>query len=789
MRLLKSILKYTISLLLLGLLGGWIFTYWQSPKYDGEISLKVEDEVSVYFDAYGVPHIYAQTEEDAYTTLGYVHAQDRLWQMELIRRIGPGRLSEIFGKDLIETDVLFKTLGIEENTEQVLETIHKESKFYKLAEAYLKGINQFIEVGKTPIEYTLVGVAKEKYTIKDILNVYGYMAFSFANAHKTDPLLTEIKEKLGIKYLLELNIPIYEDTSLLETEKGEIIEGSMTVAINQIINHLPISPFIGSNSWVVSGSKTKSGKVLFANDPHIGFSQPSVWYQAHIKTPDYEMYGYNLALTPFPLLGHNRDYAYGLTMFENDDVEFYYEEQHPNRDQYKTEKGYVDYKKVQKTLKIKDKRDSVFQVKVTRHGPIINSALKSKSEKPISISWLYTKKENKLLEMSYQLAHSKSLKEFRQGTRLLHAPGLNIMYGDAKNNIAWFAAGSLYNYRDSLNTKLFLNGSSGKDEVVSFVNFNDNPQSINPLKGYVYSANNKPDSVNGKFYPGYYLPEDRGKRIENLLDKGFNLTIDDFKNMILDVTSPVAPRIVSDLSSSLHNGVLNKRQQQALDTLKRWNGDFSKNKIAPTIYNRFIFEFLKNTFEDELGEENFETFIDTHLMKKMIAVQAAKDTSIWWDNLTTRGVEDKKDVVTKSFKNTIKFLSNQLGDDILSWRYSRVLSLEHPHPLGKIEFLRSTFNVGPYKTDGGNEVVNNQLFKLNSKGYYKITAGPSTRRVIDFSDIENSYTILPTGQSGNVFSSHYNDQAKMYVEGEFVKMLLNGEEIKKSKNVLIVKPQ
>ena len=613
------------------------------------------------------------------------------------------------------------------------------------------------------------------------------MSFSFAMAHKTDPLLTEIKEKLGTDYLAELGIPIDDDTAILRNEKNEEIKADFAKAMNVIYKELPISPFIGSNSWVIGAEKTKKGKVIFANDPHIGFSQPSVWYQSHIKTPDYEMYGYNLALIPFPLLGHNRKYAYGLTMFENDDIDFYYEYNHPNNSkQYKTPEGYVSYQILEKTIKIKDSPDTTFQVKISRHGPIVNSLLKEvNSERPVAMQWIYTKLPDQTLDVAYKISHASSLSEFKKGAELLHAPGLNIMYGDAQNNIAWFASGKLYKYRDSLNTKLILDGASGNDEVLEYLDFEENPQAINPTKGYVYSANNQPDTIAGILYPGYYLPEDRGKRIEALLDEKNDWALADVQEMITDVTSSMIPSNIEKLNENLDSSNFNENELKAMEILGQWKGDYLKEEVAPTIYNRFLYEFLKNTFKDEMGDESFQAFLSTHLMKKMIAVQIAKEESIWWDDVNTKEIETKKDIIQKSYRKAIAFLERQLGNRVSDWSWDKVASVEHGHALAAGgSLMRKLFNVGPFNTDGGNEVINNQLFELDSAGYYKVHGGPSTRRVIDFSDVENSVSILPTGQSGNVFSRHYKDQAQKYLHGEFVKMLLSKEEIEKSKNVL-----
>tara|TARA_R110002073_G_scaffold89852_6_gene212521 strand:+ start:39194 stop:41527 length:2334 start_codon:yes stop_codon:yes gene_type:complete len=770
----------------------WLYSRSFHPTYNGELGLEnISDEVTVYFDDYGVPHINAQNQKDAYIALGYVHAQDRLWQMELIRRIAPGRLSEIFGEKLIETDMFFAGLGIVENADEAIQKLDKNSDSYKYAMAYLDGINQFVDNGPTPIEYMLIGVEKEKFTIHDIYHVFGYMSFSFAMAQKTDPLLQEIKEKLGADYLAELGIPISKNTAILKNEKNPEMKADFANAMNTIYEQLPVSPFIGSNSWVIGADKTKKGKVIFANDPHIGFSQPSVWYQSHIKTPDYELYGYNLALTPFPLLGHNRNYAYGLTMFENDDIDFYFEENNPdNSNEYKTSDGFLSYQTIEKTIRIKDQSDSTFQVKISRHGPIMNDLIKEiNDDKPMAMQWAYTKLENQILEVGYRISHANSLSEFKDGAKLLHAPGLNIMYGDAQNNIAWFASGKLYKYRDSLNTKLVLDGASGNDEIQEYLDFEDNPQAINPDWSYVYSANNQTDTVAGMLYPGYYLPEDRGQRIEQLLKEKNDWTSEDVQKMIFDVTSPIVPKNITHLVGSLNTIDFTENEQKALEVLNEWNGDYRKEKNAPTIYNRFLYEFLKNTFKDEMGD-SFAGFMSTHLMKKVIAVQAAKEESVWWDDVNTENKETKKEIVQMSFKKAIAFLENQLGDNVSEWSWSKVASVEHGHALAAGgSLMRSAFNIGPFTMDGGNEVINNQLFKLDSTGVYKVHAGPSTRRVIDFSDVENSVSILPTGQSGNVFSKHYKNQAQKYLKGEFVKTLLNQEDIKKSKDVLVFKPK
>ncbi len=786
----KKFFKILFFLLILVGVGLYFFVKTLYPTYKGDLELTdLSKKVTVIYDDNGVPHITAENETDAYIALGYVHAQDRLWQMELIRRITAGRLSEIFGEDLVKVDKFMGSLGVEEEAFKTVANLDKNTKSYKLTQAYLKGVNQFIENGATPIEFHLLGIKKEKYTINDVYNVLGYVAFSFANAFKTDPLINEIQEKLGTNYVKELGIPI-ENLTLIKGNNKKI-KSEFTKEINKIVDKIPMPLLEGSNSWVLGSERTQNGKVIFENDPHIDYSQPSIWYQSHIKTPDYEMYGFNMALLPFPLLGHNRDYAYGITMFENDDIDFYIEENNPkNPLEYKTENGYERYKTYDKTIKVKGKKDVSYQLKVSRHGVVVNDIIEHINDKrPITMQWIYTHLPNKALEVSYQLSHSKSFEDFKSKLDLLHAPGLNIMYGDAKNNIAMYGVAKLYKYRDGVNRKTYLNGATGKDEITEYISFDKNIQNENPKSNYVYSANNQHDTIAGVLYPGYYLAEDRAKRITEIIEPKFNFSQKDVQKMAVDVTSAVASSIVRNASEVLEIGSLSNKEKNALKILQSWDGSYKKEEVAPTIYTRFIYEFLKNTFADEM-EDGFEQFLQIPLEHQMRAVQMAKTESVWWDDISTKDKkETKSEIVTKSFRNAVAFLEKQLGEEMEDWTWSKVFSVEYSHAMGAGgEILRRIFNVGPFETNGGRGLINNVSFRLNETGYYHSKSGPSTRRVIDFSDVENSVAILPTGQSGNRFSPFYKDQTEKYLNGEYVKMLINPKAYRNSENVLILLP-
>lgn len=794
MRILKKTITIFLILISLLFILGFLYYQYLKPNYSGEITLSfVDQETTVYFDEYGIPHIYAKSHLDAVTTLGYVQAQDRLWQMELMRRIAPGRLSELFGEDLIKNDQFFINIGIDEYSKKSVADLDITSPEYQLLEAYLKGVNQFIDDGATPLEYHLIGLKKEHFTLVDTYNVLGYMAFSFAMAQKTDPLLSALKEKLGTAYLNALPINIDPESVLIKSSKEDMdYYTGMVSNINTILNATPIPPFVGSNSWVIGGDKTESGKVIFANDPHIGFSQPSVWFEAHLTSPEHEIYGYFLPIIPFPLLGHNNHIAYGLTMFENDDIDFYKEVNNlENSNKYQTPNGYASYENTTKIIKVKDQKDLQFNFKTSRHGPIISGALGTVSDtSPVAMSWIYTQVENHLLKAIYRMSTARNKEDFKKGVSMIHAPGLNVMYGDAKGNIGWWATGKLYKFNPHVNSKFILDGASARDDKIAFLDFSENPMAENPPWNYVYSANNQPDSIAGMLYPGYYLPEDRAKRIVQLLEPKDNWNKTSTAKMITDVTSSVSGTLIQELTKVVDFHSFDTNVQKAIDILQLWDGSNEIDEVAPTIYNKFIYEYLTNTFKDEMGTTLYQQFNETHLMKRVIGDQLLRKESIWWDDINTQAkVETRKDILTESLIATIKALENQFGKDIYTWNWGRVHVIEHQHPLGSVDLLKGFFNVGPFSINGASEVINNLAYKRDSTGIYQVKNGPSTRRIIDFNDLENSWSILPTGQSGNPFSEHYRDQASMYNEGTFRKMKMNQKEIIKKSTKVIFKPK
>lgn len=785
MKRLHRILTVVLALLLLAVLAGILFIQHLKPDYEGEQSLPgLRDAVDVYYDPYGIPHIYAASETDGFRALGYAHAQDRLWQMDLLRRVAPGRLSEVFGPQTLETDKFFLTLGISDATRALLRTADTTGVEYQLALAYLEGVNAFIDEGPAPVEYYLTGLEKEHFSLEDVYNSIGYMAFSFAMAHKTDPFLEDLKNRLGPEYLSTLLEDCADCTEVIRTHAPAdslMPSGTISNAVNQLMDALPLPLMEGSNSWVLSPSKTRSGAVILANDPHIGFAQPSVWYEAHISGPGYERYGYHLAGIPFPLLAHNRNNAYGLTMFENDDINFFREEVRPgDPGMYRRGDRWKAFETLRRRIAVKGADSVDFSYRRTDLGPMVNDALPAvETEEPVSMSWVYTEGPNEVLQALFGISHAADLPSFARAVAKIHAPGLNVMYGDAQGHIAWWAAARLHRYPDSVSTKVFLEGKMAGTDGKKPLPFHQNPRAINPPWGYVYSANNQPDSMAGAgFVPGYYLPENRARRITALLEASDTWDREGVMEMILDVTSPVNTEVVTALASSVAVDSLSEGELECLDRINSWDGSYTLSNREALLYHRWMYFLFREVFGDELGSDGLKALMNTHLFKRLIARLVNHPEWIWWDNIQTEGhTETHSELVNRSFTQALGSLQRDFGPDANQWTWEKAHTLEFEHPMGEVRALRSFFNVGPFPVHGSREVINNMSFPYDSTGYYRVSAGPSTRRVIDFSDIENSMSILPTGQSGNPFSPHYDDQAEMYIDGAFRKMMMNKEEI------------
>jgi len=655
--------------------------------------------------------------------------------------------------------------------------------------------------GPTPPEFLLLGIPKVKFSVEDIYLITGYMSFSFAEALRTDPILDKIASNLGNDYLDALDwgkqSPLQQD-SVMGPEPDSLVKTDNGLAhfVDHVFNILPIGPWLGSNGWAIAPSKSLSGEVLFANDTHIGYQQPAVWYEAHMEYPGFSLYGNYLAGMPFPLVGHNKDITWGLTMFENDDMNLYREKTDGNFPGKYNYKGvWENFLVREETIKIKNVPDTVISIRESVHGPVINDVvnqLDSTENEPIALWWTYTRFPATALQVTFDLAHSVNIEDARKAASRVSAPGLNIIYGDKQGNIAIWSAAKLPIYKPGMNTKIILNGATGEDDIQGYHDFEKNPRVENPEEGFVYSANQQPTNIDYSL-PGYYAPNDRANRIYKLLSEKDKWSLDDLKKINTDVisnTHPVNAEIILNAltaDSVLH---LSQAHRTAALCLKRWNGSHALKDTAPTIYYKLLSNILELTMKDELGTADYNTIVNTHLIKNSYTSLLMNDSTRWWDNILTKDITESRVMIfSAAYRKTIADIQLTSGD-MNNWSWGGFHTVEHVHPVGKKSPLDKIFNVGPFPVKGGIETINNAGFPLNTTEKFHVAYGAAMRILIDLNDMDNGFSVLPTGQSGHVRSPYYNDQAHLHINGEFRPMMMDKDEIKsKCTNILTLRPE
>jgi penicillin amidase len=765
------------------------YLYSKQPSRKGTVQLQnLQGSVTVRYDERGVPHIRAENESDLYRALGYVHAQDRLFQMEVLRRLARGELAEVLGPKLLDTDKLMRSLRIRERAETYLANLDKTTPTFVALQAYLDGINQYQDSHARPVEFDVLGIPKRPFTAQDTISIAGYMAYSFAAAFRTEPLLTYVRDELGADYLNVFDLGFQPKgvvanqhngsaTPLASTDWKDL--NALARLSEQALADNGLPQFEGSNAWVVAGSRTQSGKPLLAGDPHIRFSAPSVWYEAHLSAPGFDLYGHYQALMPFASLGMNHDFGWSITMFQNDDLDLIAEKVNPdNPDQVWYRGQWVDMTRSEQQIAVKGQPPVTLVLRQSPHGPIVNDALgASVGKTPIAMWWAFLETQNPILEGFYQLNRADTLVKARTAAAKIQAPGLNVVWANAKGDIGWWAAAQLPKRPAGVRPEFILDGSTGEAQKDGFYPFSANPQEENPARGYIVSANFQPLSPTGMEIPGYYNLADRGQQLNGQLgDKTVKWGLENSQQLQLGTTTAYGPRLLAPLLPVLRTVVTDPAELKLVEQLAQWQGDYPLDSTAATLFNQFLFNLADATMHDELGNDFFETLLSTRVIDAALPRLAATEDSPWWDNRNTLGKETRADTVKAAWQASIAHLKTTLGGDFAQWQWGKAHTLTHGHPLGQQKPLDKVFNVGPFAAPGSHEVPNNLSSKIGPAPW-PVTYGPSTRRLIDFADPAHSLTINPVGQSGVLLDRHYDDQAEAYIEGMYFQAHLDEEEV------------
>lgn len=752
------------------------------PQTDGTIKLTdLDHPVQIYRDEYGVPHIFAENEIDLCRAAGYVTAQDRLWQMDLNRRVAAGRLSEIFGKAAIETDRFIRVWGFARVANEMVKAMSPESR--RALEAYTAGVNEFIEThrDRLPIEFALLKYEPEKWRLEDSVAYMRLMAWRLSFSWYVDPVLAELVQKLGEAKAREVFPEFPKDGALIIpptvtpfwTEMRTFLENGL--ALRDFMG-MPAGQ-VGSNSWVVAGQKSECGKPLLANDPHLELTAPSIWYEMHLSCPDFDAIGVSLPGTPGILIGHNEDIAWGLTNGMLDDVDFYIERSNPdNPKQYWDGRNWLDFQILEEEIMVKDSTPVKFEIKVSRNGPIVSDIhpMFKDSAEVVALRWTGHQVSDELTAL-LKIQRAKNWDEFKDGIRDFRVPAQNFIFASASGDIGYYLAGAIPIRKNS--TGLFPhNGWEEKGQWSEYVPFEKQPHVFNPPENFIATANNK---IIDDRYP-YYLtnlwePSSRADRINQVLREKEKLSLADFRALQTDVTSSYAKRIlplILETVKSQLDSTANENLQLLFDILRDWDGEESAESIAAALFNAFNLKLIENTFRDEMGGRLYDNYIDLgNVPTRVIGVLLEKEDSQWFDDISTPETETRKDIILRSLLDAKQFLTNVAGEKISDWAWGRIHTLTMHHPVGRRRPLDVVFNLGPFPRGGSKMTVNNSEYSLQHP--FAAALGASTRQLVDFCDLNNSLSVITSGQSGHPLNDHYRDQAHLWLEGKYHRSVMD----------------
>ncbi|NIO49896.1 MAG: hypothetical protein GTN73_10770 [Candidatus Aminicenantes bacterium] len=765
----KKLFKFAIISILFFLLGCLVFFfvhfYRSIPKIEGNDSLTgLETDVKIIRDSWGVPHIFAQNEKDLFFACGYVHAQERMWQMELTRRAGMGKLSEIFGRKALERDRFIRTLDLKEAAKRDFEKLSPKMKTLILS--YSQGVNSWMNSRRLnwPPEFLLLGYRPQPWGPLDSLIVREIMALILCVDYQSEILRAKLVKELGAQKALQI---LEEGIAAPHLEIEDVP-----------LSDWPIShPFQGSNNWVLAGSRTESGKPLLANDPHLEISLPPIWYEIHLSCPGLNAVGVSLPGVPLVIIGHNESIAWGITNSGVDVQDLYIEKLNSSKDMYWDNDEWKPLFTKEERIKIRGEKDSErIEVSWTERGPVVSPVL-SKNEKPLSLSWtIYD--GGRTMESFYLLNKAQNWQEFVDALKLFDAPPQNFVYADKEGNIGYYLSGKIP-IREEVAALFPFPAWKEEGRWQGYLKEEEKPNFYNPESGLIVTANNKIIPDNFPHYMGYdWEAPFRAERIIELLLQLEKHSVQTMKVIQNDVFSKKGEMFLPYIQETR---IAEGESKQALDILKTWDLRMSSGKEA-ALYKIFMIFFHEEVFKDDLGED-YERF-DSFFKRKQAGLLRifADPLSPWFDKKETQTVETREEIIEISLDKAYKWLEKQYGSAD-RWDWMKINSFRFQHSLGEIPILKF-LNRGPYPLGGDAFTI-----RCSSSSRFKGNWGVSYRQIIDLSDFRNSVCVLSSGESGHFLGRFYDNQIPLWLEGQYHPMLFDPDDIEeKGAGILILKP-
>jgi penicillin amidase len=798
------------------------------PQTDGQIKVPgLDAPVEVIRDPYGVPHIYASTPHDLFFAQGYVHAQDRFWQMDFWRHIGSGRLSELLGDSLLETDQVLRTLGFARIAQEELEILDPTS--IAILESYAEGVNAYLKDHRgadLSLEYLVLKAINADYEPEPWQPLHsvtwgkvmawdlgGNMSGEIAKTLLLGALTPEQVEDLIPPYPddkpvivpgFQIEAEVTTDETSAEYQVEDISRLAQTAKskfelLDQVVGARGIG--IGSNSWAVSGDRTITGKPLLANDPHLSAQMPAIWYEVGLHctqfgdTCPYRVRGFTFAGVPGVIIGHNENIAWGFTNVGPDVQDLYIEKINPDDpNQYEVNGEWVDMELIEETIHLPGGGEQPLTVRYTRHGPVIsdtsyleeNFAETAGIDLPdnyaLSLRWTALE-PNQLFRAIWHFNKAANWEEFRQGTRDFAAPAQNLLYADVEGNIGYQMPGEIP-IRAKGDGSVPVPGWTDEYEWTGYIPFDEKPFAFNPPEGYIVTANN---SVTDADYPyliatvfahGY-----RAQRIVDMIEDAPGLIDSAYVQKMQGDNMDLNAENLVPILLQIPVGIENEAYR---DLLAEWDYQAHMDSPGAALFEVFWKNLLELTFLDELPEGSepgggarwFEVIADL--------VERPEDP--WWDIPTTTPVENRDFIFNMAFSEAVNELKGILGNNPEKWTWGDLHTLTLINQsLGStgIGVVDALFNRGQYRSSGGTAIVNATGWSAIMDEPYSVGGLPSMRMIVDLSELSNSLTIHTTGQSGHAYHKHYVDMTEPWRNIQYKGMLWDREQVENEASAIL----
>ncbi len=832
----KILLGLLAFVLLIGLAAGGVGVYTvrsQFPQISGSAKLAgLTGSVEVIRDKFGVPHIYADTPQDLFRAQGFVHAQDRYFQMEFWRRIGQGRLAELFGVSALKQDKFIRTVGWHRTAAQEAQSM--DASLRTVLESYAAGVNAYAlnNTGKLGLEFKVLGLTgatwqPEAWQPENTLTWGKAMSWDLGGNLDTELIRAALLEKGG-EALAQAVLPPYpQDAPVIVPTQTSLKEGLkvgrlaglsastqtfkpanlQTQDLLNTLNSLQSviggwrDEGIGSNNWVIGGARTTTGKPILADDPHLSVQMPSIWYQVglHCRVVNascpYDVVGVSFPGTPGVVIGHNARIAWGVTNVEPDTQDLYVEKPDPNNaDAFEFMGKFEPAQIIEETINVQGKEPVKLKVRITRHGPIINDADGANYEdakrqtQSVALKWAALE-PGTLFKSVLGLNRAQNWDEFRTALRDWDTPAQNFVYADVDGNIGYQMPGRVP-IRKSGNGAAPMPGWDGEHEWTGYIPFDELPKLFNPPQGFIVTANNAvvddtyPYWITGDWERGY-----RARRITQLIESKDKWGVQDIREIHGDVQSGHADDVLPVVFKAVDGMPLASEVNTAVELLKKWDRRNTTDSAASTIFEAFWFKLAHKLFADDLGKEFAEDALSTNTPTKLAVKNALANPDLpYWDDVTTPAKEGQQAIILSALTETMTELKARLGNDTAQWQWGKVHQITFQNQtLGKsgVAPIEAIFNRGPFPIIGSSSAVNAQ----NHRPDFSVRSHPSWRMVVDLSNFNNSIAIHPTGQSGHAGHPHYDDMMQQWIAVQYNPFYWQRSEVeKKSEGTLVLTP-